>query len=196
MSTNYYLRHIPTEDQIKSLKDLIDSSRTGENFKDILYMVSKLYSEPEEWATDGLDDWGVLHIGKRTPGWKFSWCPNIIKKNCSYADKDNNWVSKYEYIYRYPLTKQGLQDFIMRDDIVVVNEYDEIQDKKEFFEMAFSWEEKDGWDSLTYTKGEKTTWNFQEAQSKYKALGFNFTCAYQSDFYNDGLRWCIWEDFR
>lgn len=110
--------------------------------------------------------------------------------------KDGEYVSKYKYEYRYPLTKQGLTYFIMQDDIVVIDEYDEIQDKKEFLEMAFNWE-PDGWDSLEYNDEypDKHHYSFSKEQEMYKELGYMFYTRYQTDFFNDGLRWTIFDNF-
>ena len=193
MSTNYYLRHKPTYKQINELTDLIRSTKNGEHFEEVIDMVNKIYREPDEY--DQSEDWGKLHIGKRSCGWKFQWCTNIIKKNVSYM-KDDEYVSKYEYEYRYPLTKQGLTDFIMRDDIVVIDEYDEIQDKKEFLEMAFNWE-PNGWDSLKYNAKypDKYHYSFSKEQEIYKELGYMFCTGYQTDFFNDGVRWTIFNNF-
>lgn len=190
MSTNYYLRHLPKDQQIEELKAMIDSSKDGKNFKDILYKVEEMYSTPDEYCDS--EPWGVLHIGKRSDGWKFQWCPNIIKKNCSYIDETGTYQAKYEYKYRYPLTKRGLTDFIMRPDILVINEHDEILDKKEFLEMAFNWC-LDGMDSISYNSG--YTWNYQKEQEPFKELGFRFKSNSQSDFESDGLRWSIFKDF-
>lgn len=190
MSTNYYLRHLPKEQQIEELKAMIDSSKDGKNFKDILYKAEEMYSTPDEYGDP--ESWGVLHIGKRSTGWKFQWCPNIIKKNCSYIDETGTYRTKYEYKYRYPLSKQGLTDFIMRPDILVINEYNEILDKEEFLEMAFNWY-LDGMNSISYNSG--YAWNFQKEQEPFKELGFRFQSNSQSDFESDGLRWCIFKDF-
>ncbi len=190
MSTNYYLRHKPTFGQINELTDLIRSTKNGEHFKEVIDMVNKIYGEPDEY--DQTNEWGKLHIGKRSNGWKFQWCPNIIKHNMSYME-NGEYIPKYEYEYRYPLTKQGLTDFIMQDDIVVIDEYYEVQDKAEFLEMAFSWY-PDGYDSCSYNN-ETKLYDFSKDQEKYKELGYTFSTGYQTDFFNDGLRWTIHENF-
>ena len=192
MSTNYYLQHRPTDTQIDDLITLVKSSKDGNHFRDIINLVHEMYDEPDEW-TDTPDLFGRLHIGKSNHGWKFQWCPNIIKHNVSYIDNNGLYVSKYEYELRYPLSKQGLTDFIMRDDIVVINEYNEVQDKEEFLQMAFSWC-PDGYDSRSYD-GEKKSYDFSKEQEKYKSLGFEFQSIYDTDFINDGLCWTIHENF-
>lgn len=191
MSTNYYLQHRPTDTQIDDLITLVKSSKDGNHFNDIINLVHEMYDEPDKW-NDSSDIFGRLHIGKRIPGWKFQWCPNIIKHNVSYMD-NGLYVSKYDYEFRYPLTKQGLTDFIMRDDIVVIDQYNVIQDKKEFLEMAFSWY-PDGYDSRSYNS-ESKLYDFSKDQEKYKSLGFEFQSVYDTDFINDDLCWTIHENF-
>ena len=193
MSTNYYLRHKPSFTQINELTDLIRSTKDGEHFQEVIDMVNKIYGGTDEY--DETKEWGTLHIGKRSSGWKFQWCPNIVKKNVSYME-DCEYIPKYEYEYRYPLTKQGLTDFIMQDDIVVVDEYGEVQDKQKFLEMAFNWD-VDGCDSLKYNAEhpDQYHYDFRKEQEKYRALGYTFSAAHQTDFFSDGLRWTIWDDF-
>lgn len=195
MSTNYYLRHKPTDEQIRDLKTLIDMSRDGSSFTTILEMVNTMYREPDEY--DIRLDFGVLHLGKRSAGWKFQWCPNIIKKNCSFTDRNGNYVTRYEYAYRYPLTKQGVRDFIMDDAHVVVNEYNEIIDKEKFLEMAFNWC-PDGMDSTKFTcstSSSSVRFDMSDNQEKFKQLGYEFNDIYQTDFENDGLRWMVFDNF-
>ena len=84
MSTNYYLRHKPSFTQINELTDLIRSTKNGEHFSEVIDMVHKIYGEPDVY--DETNEWGKLHIGKRSCGWKFQWCPNIIRKNVSFME--------------------------------------------------------------------------------------------------------------
>lgn len=187
MSTNYYLRHKPTSEQISDLKEMITLTANGECFTDVINMVDSLYREPDEFSDS--DEWGILHLGKRSSGWKFRWCTNIIKKNCSYMD-NGRYVQKYEYILRYPLTKQGIKDFIMRDDVVVVDEYGSVEDKLDFLEMAFNWEYDD-----PCCADSSHLWNFTEDQKKFESFGITFDSKYQSSFDSDGLRFSIYDNF-
>lgn len=200
MSTNYYIRKKPSKEQIAELKKLIDLSAKGEEFNTILSKAHKLYDLPDKW--DASDNWGVLHIGHRSAKWKFTWCPNLITINSSYMNENNEYVTKFEHKTRYPLTKQGIHDFIMNDNYVVVNEYNEILDKKEFLEMAFNWE-PDGYDSVSYIKASaensmissSLAWSFSREQEPFKELGYTFELQNQTDFESDGLRFTIFEDF-
>lgn len=192
MGTNYYLHKKPTKEELISLKETIDETANGTHFKEVLSAVHLLFDKPESNDIDSIEGWGKLHIGKRSNGWKFDWCPNIIKMNLSYIDKNHNYVEKHEYRLRYPLTKQGITDYIMRDDIIVINEYGEVQDKEEFLDMAFNWF-PDGLDSST--SGSNNYWCFTKEQEPFKELGFTFSNDFQSDFISDGLRFSIFDDF-
>lgn len=200
MSTNYYIRKKPTKDQIKNLKNLIDLSiKDGSNFKTILNEAHKLYDLPDEYADD-INEWGVLHIGHRECDWKFSWLPNLIKINQSYIDENRNFVHMpNKYKERYPLTKQGIRDFIMNDNYVIVNEYDEILDKDEFLDMAFNWY-PNGYNSISYHQRALMNPNYvpyswAKDQEPFKTLGFTFSEKWQTDFESDGLRFTIFTNF-
>ena len=192
MGTNYYLHKSPSQEELISLKEMIDETANGLNFKAVINAVHTLFDEPDNKDIESVENWGKLHIGKRSNGWKFDWCPNILKLNMSYFDNDHKYVSKYEYKLRYPLTKQGITDYIMRDDIIVIDEYGEVQDKKEFLDMAFNWF-PDGLDSSTSCSN--NSWHFTKEQEPFKELGFSFSNDFQSDFISDGLRFSIFDDF-
>ena len=49
MSTNYYLRHKPTDKQIDELTDLIRSTKNGEHFDEVIDMVNKIYRQPDKY---------------------------------------------------------------------------------------------------------------------------------------------------
>lgn len=59
MSTNIYMKHIPTESEIKSIKNLID-------IKD--------YVDARDALQDIIDK--EVHIGKSSYGWQFLFAPN------------------------------------------------------------------------------------------------------------------------
>jgi hypothetical protein len=103
-------------------------------------------------------------------------------------------------IYTYPLTKQGLHDFIFRNDVLVYDEYHELQDKEEFWQMALSWgydKDNEGWDAAGYEKEyHKHIYPVTgELTDLLKAEGYQFTSMSNSDFYSDGLRFAGYTDF-
>lgn len=187
MSTNYYLRKLPTAEEINTLKSKIDKTVTGAGFNDVINMVNKLYGEKTNKSSL---DFSVLHIGKRTPGYQFQWCANIIEKNVSRID-NGNYIRRNHYLCRYNLTKQGLIDFIMQDNIIVIDESGNQLDKVDFLTMAFNWC-KDGLQPAT---DYDIIWDYTKDQEKFKQFGIEFKSPQQCSFVNDGLVWIIYDDF-
>lgn len=171
MSTNYYLRRKPTINEVENVKCLADNTLNGTNFKDILNYVNDLYSE------------SVIHIGKRATGWKFLWCANVTRKHG-------------KIVKMYELNRKAITAFIMQDEYVIVNEYDEVIDKNDFLDMAFNWE-TDGYDSVRYNLEKESGYRFDETkhQEIFKELGYKFNYIWQSDFYSDGLRFSTLDSF-
>ena len=143
------------------------------------YIDKDLYEDAERLMYECCEK---REIGHRAGGWKFSWYPfNIYLKD---------------------LTRKGIEDLIYREDIIVYNEYGEVEDKKEFLDMAFSWC-VNGLDSNSYRKEHpnETRWSMLDRQHRctqqLKTLGHKvkpvFKSMYQTDFENDGLRWTILE---
>lgn len=149
MGTNYYARIIPKEEEKNQLINKIINNQ----FDEIVDLASELYGRRNEYTRIG----NVIHLGKRSGGWKFLWNPNVIKYHDGYLDSETkNYIDVIKYDYVYPLTKQGITDFVMRDDVIIYDEYGEQEDPKEFLEMAFSWGEPDGWTGKTYEEDPKT----------------------------------------
>ena len=143
MGTNFYARIIPKEDEKNELINKI----VNDKFNEIEDLASELYGERDRYTRKG----NMIHLGKRSCGWKFLWNPNVIKYWDGYIDPETKeYVSVVKNDYVYPLTKQGITEFVMREDIIITDEYGEQQDPKEFLEMAFSWGEPDGWVGKTY----------------------------------------------
>ena len=144
---------------------------------------------------------GEVHLGKLSHGWKFLWNPNVFVIRQGHLE-DTPTGRKYVPDpsipkYLYPLTKQGLHDFIFREDVLVYDEYGERQDKEEFWKFALEWGQPNEWDAAGYEKeykehiypvtGELTDLLRQE--------GYEFTSYSNSDFYSDGLRFAGFTDF-
>ena len=196
MGTNYYCRIIPTKERRKELHDAIEA--------DDFSLISRL--KTEMYDSIQLDDdneiiGGRVHLGKSSGGWKFLWNPNVFVIRKGHLE---NSPTGRKYVpdpsipkYLYPLTKQGLHDFIFREDVLVYDEYGEKQDKEEFWKFALEWGQPDGWDSASYEKeykehiypvsGELTDLLRQE--------GYKFTSYSNSDFYSDGLRFAGFTEF-
>lgn len=147
MGTNFYARIIPKEDEKNELINKIVNNQ----FDEIVDLASELYGERNQYTRKG----NKIHLGKRSAGWKFLWNPNVIRYPDGYFN-GKEYVLVYKYDQIYPLTKQGITDFVMREDVIITDEYGKRQDPKEFLEMAFSWGEPDGWIGKTYEEDPET----------------------------------------
>ncbi len=209
MGTNYYARILPKRKQKEALKTLIDN----DEFDKIKTQVEKIYGSYQMTSYDG-ESGGEIHLGKRSAGWKFLWNPNIyIIRNghIEWIDNGNGhktgeWIiDPNTYHFVYPLTKEGIKSFIDREDVVIYDEYDEKQDKEEFWKMALewtTWNNKEAFDSKSYVEWELSqNPNYREytCNGEYvnalKFLGFKMISSSNSDFYSDGLRFATTTDF-
>ena len=143
-----------------------------------------------------------IHLGKRSAGWKFLFNPNY---------------EKY-----YPLTKEGLLNFLKQDNIIIYNEYFKDNDGKyeysddpdsvgteylwtpeQFMEMAINWgnnPNNPGWSGREYEEWEKSRGNslctyivYGDPHEDYwRKRGYN---PEYYNFFNDGMRWSTCCDF-
>lgn len=192
MGTNYYARILPKKEDRLKLINLIVNDKSDE----IIELASELYGRRDEYTRKG----NVIHLGKRSCGWKFLWNPNVIRYADGYLDENKEYVLVYKYDYVYPLTKQGISDFVMREDVIITDEYGERQDPKEFLEMAFSWGEPDGWTGKTYEEdprsGPSSYRNYYWSEKYQRGMHTKndemwFDLGYIVEYYNfeaDGLR--------
>ena len=205
MSTNYFAHIIPSKQRKMKLHHAIDLN----DFDLINELVNEMYGKIEKhWETQEIIG-GIVHLGKGSCGWKFLWNPNVfVIRNGHLEDKNGQrrWVEEPSTgKYLYPLTKQGLHDFIFREDVLVYDEYHELQDKQEFWQMALSWgygKENEGWDAASYEAYERSqNKNYVsfpvtgELTDLLKSEGYVFTSWTNSDFYSDGLRFAGFIDF-
>lgn len=147
MGTNFYARIIPKEEDKQKLIDFIKYN----HFNVIEDLASELYGKRNEYTRRG----NVIHLGKRSGGWKFLWNSNVIRYADGYLDENKQYVPVYKYDQVYPLTKQGITDFCNREDVVITDEYGEQYTSEEFLEMAFSWGQPDGYTGKTYEESHK-----------------------------------------
>lgn len=169
-------------------------------------MVNKTYSSPQYCYDENTYLGGEIHLGKRSSGWKFLWNPNLYKISKGHIEwtktgknsRAGHWVDDgYDVFKYYDLTKESIKAFIDREDVEIYNEYNEKQNKEEFWQMALNWGyEKDnkGWDGESYEEWEKSqnpnhkTYNYITDYVHFlKECGFTMG-KYNTDFYSDGLR--------
>ena len=137
-----------------------------------------------------------IHLGKRSAGWKFLFNPNY---------------EKY-----YPLTKEGLLNFLKQDNIIIYNEYFKCNNGKyeysddpdsaseeylwtpeQFMEMAINWgnnPDKPGWSGREYEEWEQSEHGRRPQYLMYgdsheqfwKDRGYN---PEDYNFFNDAMWW-------
>ena len=193
MGTNFYARIIPKEDEKNELINKIINNK----FDEIEDLASELYGRRNEYTRKG----NMIHLGKRSAGWKFLWNPNVIKYYDGYIDPETKeYVSVIKYDYIYPLTKQGITDFCNREDVIITDEYGEQYTPKDFLEMAFSWGEPDGWTGKTYEEDPRSgpsSYRYYYWSEKYQRRMYSkederwFDLGYIVEYYDfeaDGLR--------
>ena len=191
MGTNFYARIIPKQEDKQKLIDAINNNQ----YDVIEDLTSELYGRRDDYSGVGNE----IHLGKRSGGWKFLWNPNVIKVWDSEA-------CDYAYNYVYPLTKEGITNFVMREDVIITDEYGEQQDPKEFLEMAFSWGEPDGYTGKTYEESHKEEscyrnyyWSKKYQRSMHSErdemwFDLGYIVEYY-DFESDGLRFATSVNF-
>lgn len=190
MGTNYYALKHPNISEKEALHKLIDEDNFNDIEDKVLTLYGKIHINYETMSLSG----GKIHLGKRSVGWKFLWNPNIF----TYKDYRNN---KLIGLSIYSLNKQGILSFISQDNIIIVDEYDEIQDKKEFWNMALNWGQPNDWDSDSYQEwelqnnGKRINHIFKSNLITYlKDSGYQLS-KINNDFYSDGLRFATSIDF-
>ena len=206
MGTNYYAHKIPTKKRKLELASLINT----EDFDNIVEEINKTFGK---FGMDcGNSTGGIIHLGKQSAGWKFLWNPNIYtihNGHMEYEDEEHTrgrFVPDPDTYYKlYPLTKEGIWNFINAPDIVIYDEYGEKQNKEEFFNNTINsntWRGREAWDSKSYTEWEREKnpyWRTFRCESnlinKLIEEGYKMISEDNSDFYSDGLRFSTNTEF-
>ena len=201
MGTNYYARIIPTKERKKEFHDAIEAN----DYPLVKKLSDELYGRIElDYDTHEIVG-GEVHLGKLSHGWKFLWNPNVFVIRQGHLE---DGPTGRRYVpdpsipkYLYSLTKQGLHDFIFREDVLVYDEYEEEQNKEDFWKDALAWGQSDGWDAASYEEYERKHSNYTqypvtgELTDLLRQEGYKFTSRSNSDFYSDGLRFAGFTDF-
>lgn len=201
MGTNYYAHIIPSKKRKKELTDAIKA----DNFDLINRLTREMYGPIEKnWDSDEIIG-GVVHLGKEAGRWKFLWNPNVFVIRQGHLEESptgRQYVSDPSIPkYLYPLTQQGLHDFIFRKDVLVYDEYGEEQDKEKFWKDALEWGQSNEWDAASYEKYEREHGTYThypitgELTDLLRQEGYKFTSYSNSDFYSDGLRFAGYTEF-
>lgn len=199
MGTNYYARIIPSIEKKKELHDAIEANDS----KAVKNLVGEMYEPLHLWYRYSQDAnelvGGEVHLGKRSGGWKFLWNPNVYyTANIHFEDKNGTreLVNDGYNIYKiYDLTKASIKAFIDREDVEVYDEYDEKQDKEEFWEMALSWGGDNGLDSDAYAREYNERSSYDTDNSHFFEIQGYKLGKTKHDFYSDGLRFSVHTEF-
>lgn len=186
MGTNYYARIIPKEEDKQKLKKAIDDN----DFSVIESMVAEMYNPLNEYTHKG----GEIHLGKSSCGWKFLWNSNIHEYCDGYFDDSNHFIPVYKYWKPYEPTKEGITTFVMKEDVIIYDEYGEVQDKQKFLDFAFNKEGIDGKEYQTNPKYNAGTRWAESYDSLRRFISLGFKPEYR-EFYSDGLRFSTSIDF-
>ena len=122
MGTNYYARIIPNEDKKQELINAIGN----DNFDKVLELSNELYGSKGEYEETG----GQIHLGKKSYGWSLLWNPNVYYYCDGYLDENKHYVPVWKHKFTYPLTKQGITDFVMQENVYIID----VREESEFNE--------------------------------------------------------------
>lgn len=196
MGTNYYARIIPSHERKENLKKLIDS----DDFDNIKEEVSLMYGSVGGYDKDG----GVVHLGKKSGGWKFLWNANQYRVDEGHYDMDEGkWISNYVIYNYYEPNKKSITEFLNRDDVRIFDEYRVEFTFDGFVEETGCFEENPVWgngkpcyDAELYIKEHKEGYNSflypDEKQQMYADMGFDVK---YHEFKSDGLRFSTSTEF-
>ena len=154
MGTNFYRipkskqmmeRHQKLHNRISSL-DWFDVSQLSNGFRNIENK-NDVWSQMNAW--DEFMEDVMIHVGKRSSGWKFCW----------------NFHNG-----KYYTNKKELLKFIRGGRIV--DEYGQLHDTEEFIEMALNWGEPDGQivDEKYFESNERTGWIYSNRENYYDKI--------------------------
>ena len=204
MGTNYYARIKADKEKRDELVELITREDTA-YYDRIVELANELYGDAFFVNSEQSLIGSVIHIGKKSYGWKFLWEHHLyIVKNGHIEERDiGKGRIKIEYVddpdtlYSLygKLSKKNIREFIMREDIDIYDEYGELQNKEEFIEWAFN---TDGLDSITSQERKReTVYQNEEWLEPIKMAGYEKKVKKNAtDFYCDGLRFALFRDFR
>lgn len=205
MGMNYYARILPSSDKVSHFKETVSTN----DFDAIMKECAEIYG-PLALNDNNEFVGGVVHLGKKSAGWKFLWNPNVYVIRHGHMEKKDNEVYKFvqdpsELKYLYELTEQGIYEFIRRADVVISNENGETVDTEEFIKITQQETYKDlegkehlCVDLVTYYKEhphEHKSMCANELTLVMSENGFKFADETKAEFYSDGMRFSSSTEF-
>lgn len=107
MGTNFYAKHIPTEQEYKEMETAL-ANRQLDQLRELIDKADHQY-----------------HIGKRSGGWQFLFAPHI-KKREGFGNS-GRIVSPWED------TLDSIKEYLSRDDVQIIDEYGQEFTVDQFF---------------------------------------------------------------
>ena len=173
MGTNFYAIILPTKKRKQELIDAINN--------DDAYSVKDICEENyNQIGKYNVSNYGILHLGKRSIGWKFLWDPNVYEVN--------GQIKQF-----YDFNKESIRKFLSQDNVKIVDEYYHYAENEEdrhiysvdeFMKIALNWcpDGMDGTKDIDYC---------------YKNITLSKLGIHQigNDFFSDGLRFAAFTDF-
>lgn len=191
MGTHFYAQRIPSKKKKEILIDAIQNN----DFSEIEYIYNVSYNANIRDISEN-NCCGKIHLGKKSGGWKFLFSPNTYK---TYNKKEK----KYKLNYLYPLTKNGITNFLKREDIIIFDDDGKKYSVDKFWEVVKNAEYFDGKESLdletyhlTYDDHKVYYQNNNDDNETIKLLKEDgYDVKYGSEFYSDGLRFNVNNNF-
>lgn len=143
MGTNIYARlHPDDKERNKLALKIKDAIMTNE--PDMYYQIENILEEYKE-------KYPIIHLGKRSAGWKFLWAPNP------------------EY---YHDNKRSIDLFLHREDVLLYNEYGDILTPQEVWD---DYANCDGWTDEDWNKEHpKDRWMYESHHDRITTEGLRF----------------------
>ena len=194
MGTNYFARILPPTDKLTELKNLIDD----DDFEAIKELTTALYGEYTV-DFDGNPTGGIVHLGKKSYGWEFLWNPNVYMVKHWHIENGRLIRDPSTPYYTYPLNKEGILNFINRDDVVLMDEYNEEISKEEFIGTAFI-KQNGECNITTYYQKHPNEYRYQykvanDLVEYLQSQSIELDPDTHSEFYSDGLRFSTSTEF-
>lgn len=200
MSTGYFIRRKPDIAKRKYLVELMRKDKTMRHIDEVTKIIDELYGEMvfsnEKNCLIGCE----LYIGRDTGGWKFLWKPHVYERVTFHLKREKTETGErcfpvYDeptyYCFYGTLTRENIINKIMDDEYVLYNEYNEIQNKKEFLDMSLN---SQGWDDESYFKEHPEEHRYYDMDRFTMLSKAGYDVEYgRGDFYSDGLRFAVYD---
>lgn len=206
MGTNFYLRVIPTQERKDALKKAINNNAYAE----INALTQRMYGELDNSWIDDNPQFGYLHLGKRSGGWRFLWNPHLYRR--AKIDDEGKFFG-YEYYTLFDLSVKGITKYLKSfDNAYITSEYGLYQPEldvdegmmsvDEFMYIALNWDKEYTFENQ-YDRMDEIEKNTNRRYSSLPVEAFNMLedkykkvkQGYAGDFWIGNLRFANTNEF-